>query len=379
MTSLTFFDDARVNLPSAITSKMEDDGIVSVEQVLEIEAVNPSRNAEVFGSQHSQVIAHLRDIIGPQGAETGISGAAVPPLFGVKLVMRDTVPIASSDSEISERRERVAKKVAALGEAPERIALEAWMPPVSAQGMCNSCCGHALAGARGFLAKAALSGEFSYRVAKTFDMIDGHDTGSSMQAALEGSFKVGSVGIDSYTRDDLIDRKPIEPLFPKAARLTSKGHASLLKGLDPDNFEHLPSLIMAVLNGTLIRGIGPRPVMVSTRSFEYFYVGAAYGTGLIRMPIPNESSEYGHAWVITGSVLGSHPDAPAGRPYFTVRNSWSRAWANANPLGLPGHALIPHRFFTKPNLVLEAYFLLAEPSPSACQPSSPPPNGQTNG
>jgi hypothetical protein len=39
--------------------------------------------------------------------------------------------------------------------------------------------------------------------------------------------------------------------------------------------------------------------------------------------------------------------------YFLVINSWGEEFANENPLGLPGYALIPEAYIAKPGLVGE--------------------------
>ena len=80
----------------------------------------------------------------------------------------------------------------------------------------------------------------------------------------------------------------------------------------------------------------PVPVVIGVTLFESFNNNYSQKTGWITMPLPGEYKTGGHAMII----VGYYDD----KKVFLVRNSWSTAWAAANPYGYPGHALIPYEY-----------------------------------
>ena len=81
------------------------------------------------------------------------------------------------------------------------------------------------------------------------------------------------------------------------------------------------------------------PVLIGIPLFPSFNNANSRRTGRIPMPLPHERSIGGHAMLVVGC------DDP--KQAFVVRNSWSPSWAPENPYGLPGHALIPYKYFTR--------------------------------
>ena len=63
---------------------------------------------------------------------------------------------------------------------------------------------------------------------------------------------------------------------------------------------------------------------------------------------------------IVGYIDAQHPDALGDTTYFIVRNSWGTNWARNNPLGLPGHALIPAAYLTCRKRTMELLIGIAD-------------------
>jgi C1A family cysteine protease len=83
-------------------------------------------------------------------------------------------------------------------------------------------------------------------------------------------------------------------------------------------------------------GYPPLPVLIGASLYESFRSANTRETGWVTMPLPGESRIGGHAMLIVGFSDELQ--------MFIVRNSWGDDWAYNNPLGYPGHALIPYPY-----------------------------------
>ncbi len=79
------------------------------------------------------------------------------------------------------------------------------------------------------------------------------------------------------------------------------------------------------------------PVVIGLPLYPSFNNANSRRTGRIPVPLPGERPVGGHAMLVVG--------ADDQKQAFLVRNSWSPSWAPENPYGLPGHAVIPYRYF----------------------------------
>lgn len=61
---------------------------------------------------------------------------------------------------------------------------------------------------------------------------------------------------------------------------------------------------------------------------------------------------------IVGYLDATDAANPFGVNYLLVRNSWGPLWAAGNPLGAPGHALIPDAALTRPGDLIEAWIAI---------------------
>lgn len=359
MNDLLPLGDPRIGLRSDQVSRLADAGIVLARQFQEVFEADRVALANLFPGDPSAVIRKLSGLLpAPVYSRAALRGP-LPPITGVH---------PPSDARLdgtSGRSASVARILDSLrprlAELPDFISLTDELPPVYSQHQSGTCVGMSVAAMRAFFYGTDISGEFIYRGAKTLDPFGDKTEGTLLRSGLEFTHLTGAVTSDAYDYDDLMDGAPIAPLYPRAAQARIRGYSDLLDGLG--DFSDFPMLVLAALGGCLIQGLGPRPVTLSTPIYPSMLSHFARETGLLHLPIGDERPVGGHAWVVVGAISGSHPDAPGGRGYFVLRNSWSRSWAFRNPLGLPGHALIPQSFLTQRSHVYECFIGLAEPSP----------------
>jgi len=79
------------------------------------------------------------------------------------------------------------------------------------------------------------------------------------------------------------------------------------------------------------------PVVIGLPLYPSFNNANSRRTGRVPVPLPGERPVGGHAMLVVG--------ADDQKRVFLVRNSWSTSWAAENPYGLPGHAVVPYRYF----------------------------------
>jgi hypothetical protein len=91
------------------------------------------------------------------------------------------------------------------------------------------------------------------------------------------------------------------------------------------------------LRETLANG---RPVAFAVPVYTHWFTKPTRTTGDIRLPLPGEKLEGGHAMCMVGYETDA--DTPGGG-YFMVRNSWGTDWASESELGA-GYARIPFAF-----------------------------------
>lgn len=360
MTKILYLSDPRFGLTKPQQKLFAKHGLIGARQVEQLAQTDASLLEKALGKGGRALVGQVIDALPAQPVLSRYRMQL--PVSGVTVEddLTDGALVGGASAE------QITAHLETLGPAPVRLSLSPWMGPVKDQGRIGSCTGQSAAYLRGFAAETPISGEHIYKETKAIDPWPDQE-GSQLCYALESCFKIGSVPSSAYTVDDLTQRKCTQYLRGVAAHLRMHGAASLMQGL-PDR-RLLPRLIDAVNEGTLLPGIGPRPVAVSTLIFPSMMTDFAYDTGLLNLPLPGETPCGAHAWTVCGRIGGDHPDAPGGRSYMEMINSWSTRWAEFNPLGLPGHGLLPVEFFTlDPTWVRQAYFMLAEPTPAAVTP-----------
>ncbi|SMD13729.1 Papain family cysteine protease, partial [Desulfocicer vacuolatum DSM 3385] len=133
--------------------------------------------------------------------------------------------------------------------------------------------------------------------------------------------------------------------------------------LDDEDYHLMPTLLKGILSGVLIPDLGPQPAAIGVAVYESAQTNSTHRSGLWTIPMPGEDCLGGHAMTVVGYFDKAHPDNPLGKSYFLVRNSWGLNYAFENPLGYPGHALIPEGFFKRHDCLHSGILSVAEVSP----------------
>lgn len=345
-------------------------GIVTCAQLRDL--LNKAHCADKISRLFGKSVSEVRSLVGPTLDRLLLGSASfkgkdrlfpLPSLTGI-------VGPASASSVLSARRakhivgrKKVVQALLALkkkGDLPTRMMLTDWMTEVGDQGRLGSCTGWGSTANREFLARDRLSPLFGYGLAK---YLDGRPDleGSWQYFCFEGFARFGQLHERDYPYTDTPKDLAVEPFFDQANEFKSKGFADVR--LDPED-SHLQSLLFkAILSGRLNGELGPQPVSTSIAVYESFDSVTTAQYGLVTVPIDGENLLGGHAMCVVGYIDGNDPDGLYDTDYFLVKNSWGTEWAPQNPLGLPGYAIIPALYFTKPSLHWEALLCLAEHSP----------------
>ncbi len=246
-------------------------------------------------------------------------------------------------------------------DAPTRVDLHRYVGEVENQGAHGWCVGYGTSACRSLLAQTQQSAPFAYFGAKR---LDGHPDieGSWQYFAMQFAHQFGSVDRWTYTYEDAEREVEISKYYELASQRTIDLFVDMLPA-DNDDYSMVPQLMKWVLSGTLNSALGPRNIAVSLMLYESFATASAARTGMITLPLPDERCIGGHAMNVVGYLDASDPNALYGIDWFIVRNSWGTKWAPENPLGLPGHALIPAAYFQSSSFLGELYLQIAEPSP----------------
>lgn len=356
----------RQALSSAAARGLDALGIATLEQFLEAGATDPQTVKRVVGADGLAILrqqctsaSDLTMNLSPREPSL-----AFPPLTGIAGPPSEAPGFADRRQEGEEARQTILDRLQALqaGDTmPTKKLLTRWMMPVQNQGPYGYCVGFGSTASREFLSCQELSPGWAYRGAKALDGRPDLE-GSWQVFALEFMARIGHVRPDVYSYDDTIADRPLRPLYKKAEPLQITGFVDLL--LDARDFGLMPTLIKSILCGAFSPELGPQPVSISVALYESFTSSVTATSGLVRLPLPGEARLGGHAMCIVGYVDGEDPDNLYGLSYFLVRNSFGTQWALRNPLGHPGHALMPETYLSRPDLLWECLLCLAEPSPA---------------
>ena len=329
-------------------------GIVSALQLAEIASRAPHQLKRLSGISATKACRVLEQELGgslPDFSDVAVSHDRIPAP-GVPLAHPPAAPETSFAIQQT-AKDRLQVRLEEIGPLPSRTSLTANMQPVGNQGPFPTCTGWASTAAWEYSLACPMSPGYAYRGAKSRDGVSAG--GSWLFFAMEHFFQTGHVSPRDYPYTAAIREDPIDILDQIAARARTIGHTNLLPAADMETFPHLMRCILA---GRLNPAIGPKPIAVSLVLRPSFVSTSTALDGLIPLPRPDETRRSGHAMCVVGYIDKDDPENPFGISYFLVRNSWGKTWAQENPFGEPGHAMIPESYFETKENVLEAYVCL---------------------
>lgn len=322
-------------------------GIVSALQLAEIASRQPHLLKELTGISAAKALRVLEAALGilPDFTNRAVSFDPLPA-EGVPIAP----PVASAPVQTSSTD--LGKHLSTLAPLPKRVDLSKQMQPVGNQGIHPTCVGWASSAAFEYKLGGPMSPGYAYRAAKSRDGWKG--AGSWQRFAFEHFYLTGHVDEAHYPYASAIREDPIEFLSDIASKARTSGFARL----PVSERAVLPKLLKSLLAGQFSPTLAPRPVAISVALYPSFTMTSTALDGLIPLPFPGETPRSGHAMVVVGYSDAADPENPFGIDYFIVRNSWGTSWAGENPFGLPGHALMPTRYFQKENAISEAIICL---------------------
>ena len=349
-----------LGLDAQLTRDLRASGIINVDQLVEY--------VERFPKYARSMLGFSRDALMQLITRRGISvrhglaqrelrplpaaGIAGPIEDCPALVEHRTANRGWIEGLAREVRQRVAQVA-----LPLMVSLVDRMQPIKDQGSYGFCVGFGVNAQREFFIGRKTSDGYCYRGSKLYDPIPERE-GSLQIFGHKFQFDHGSVESHVYSYQDAIQNRPIQPFFDHAARLKTHGYVDLRPSYD--EFDVTPELLKLVLAGQLSEDLPAMPVSLSIELYESSNSFTTQDAGLFIVPPEFERPVGGHAMTIVGYIDAQHPDAIGDTTYFIVRNSWGTNWARNNPLGLPGHALIPAAYLTCRKRTMELLIGIAD-------------------
>lgn len=217
---------------------------------------------------------------------------------------------------------------------PPVVDLRARFGPVRNQGQRGTCVAFSCTAVREYLLgitspQGDFSEQFLYWTCKKNDMIPG--AGTFIRVAMQQLQEVGVCD---------------EPVWPYNPNLIAGN-----EGQDPPppgaREKALPNrittpirLLPAGVDGLRQTLAESKPIAFAVPVYTSWFTEPTRSTGDIRLPLPGEKLEGGHAMCMVGYEADN--ETPGGG-YFIVRNSWGTSWASQS-LTAPGHARIPFEY-----------------------------------
>jgi C1A family cysteine protease len=220
---------------------------------------------------------------------------------------------------------------------PPSVDLHDRFGMVRDQGRRGTCVAHACTAVREFLTgqqspQGDFSEQFLYWDCKKHDLTPG-----------EGTFV--RVGMNRLEFDGIpgesdwpYNPNPIpgnEGQDPAPTGILDKANPNRIRSSSELSATNVDGLRQALADGS--------PIAFAVPVYTHWFTEPTYSSGDIRMPLPGEKVEGGHAMCMVG--YKTDPGVPGGG-YFIVRNSWGTSWASQSTVAL-GYARIPFAFINQ--------------------------------
>lgn len=249
--------------------------------------------------------------------------------------------------DLPDHRDRHFVRRLSVALLPSFTDLRPQMPPVYDQGDLGSCTANAIAAAIEYDectqqdASVTPSRLFIYYNERAMEGNEGADTGAFIRDGIKSVNTTGVCPEPNWPYDT--SQFAVRPSDDCYTNATEKAML----------YERLDNTDLDALRGCLAQGL---PFVFGFTVYESFENQETARTGIVQMPLPNESAIGGHAVLAVG-----HNDETQ---RFTGRNSWKDTW------GQSGYFTIPYSYLTNPDLADDFWVIqrVANVQPSVNQP-----------
>jgi hypothetical protein len=306
-----------------------------------------SRLAEFWITTAEELVSAARQDGGLQGLAT-ITGLSVDEITRVVEQAQSALPpevsFAIGEPQVHGLGALDEHEPGEEGEAPTAYAilpdsanLTSHFGPVRDQGQRGTCVAHACTAVREYLlgknsTQSNFSEQFLYWACKRVDMMP--SGGTFIRVAMDRLQVEGipAEAIWPYNPAQIDNNEGQDPPPAGAANKALPNRIEAFASLTPNNVNALRQALAA-----------GSPIAFSVPVYTSWFTEPTHSSGDIRMPLPGEQQEGGHAMCMTGYEVD--PDVPGGG-YFMIRNSWGTTWGCDNPIA-PGYARMPFAYIAQ--------------------------------
>lgn len=264
-----------------------------------------------------------------------LAAAALPPNLSFSATGIQTHGMGALDEP--EDQAPGGEEPASSTPLPDSFDLRQRFGPVRNQGQRGTCVAHACTAIREFITsqqnpQGDFSEQFLYWDCKKHDLVPG-----------EGTFI--RVAMNRLEQDGI----PAESEWPYNPNPIpgNEGHdpapAGILAKATPNRINSSSGLSATNVDGLRRVLVNGSPVAFSVPVYTHWFTEPTHSTGDVRLPLPGEKVEGGHAMCMVGYQVDAN--VPGGG-YFMVRNSWGTGWASQSAVA-PGYARIPFAFINQ--------------------------------
>jgi C1A family cysteine protease len=219
---------------------------------------------------------------------------------------------------------------------PPSVDLHDRMPKVRDQGQRGTCVSFACTAVREYLtgpssAQSDFSEQFLYWNCKKHDNYPGSGTWIHIGMGRLQADGVPAEAVWPYNRFPVAGNEGQDPPPPDAMSAAAANKILSHQQLNPKNVD---ALRQALVDGN--------PISFGVPVYTHWFAEPTHSTGDVRLPLPGEKLEGGHAMCMVGYQTD---ETVPGGGYFLVRNSWGTNWGRQNPVSA-GHARIPFAYLS---------------------------------
>ncbi len=278
-------------------------------------------------------LAQILNISVDQVAElVDLAQSVLPP--DVHFAAGDVQPFGLGAMDEPGEDEEGNRAMLSFAPLPPKVDLTSKMSPIRNQGQRGTCVSFACTAVREYLTvtngeQRDLSEQYLYWSCKQHDLLPG--PGTFIGVAMERLLVEGQCTEDiwPYNGVPVAGNEGQNPPPPDAA---AKASAYRISSTQRVPARSVDSLRQALANGS--------PVAFAVPVYTYWFTEPLRTTGDIRLPLPTDHLEGGHAMCIVG--YEDDPEIPGGG-YFMIRNSWGTYWASKSSISA-GYARLPYAY-----------------------------------